>query len=360
MPKSLADTVVNTSLRIKPDETVVINTWQHTLPLASQLAYQVRRAGALPLVTLDMDDYMWKSLTELPVENLRKPLRHNLALLDETDASINLVGPEDPMTYRRVEGPQMAAMFDSFQPSMDKIREKKIRNAELLIGHVTEPRAKTYGFNYVEWKKNMEDASNADYEKIGQLGKKLASTLQHAKQVEVTNDGTNLKMEIGTHPAFVEDGIVDQEDRNKGFIFTSIPTGYVILAPKKGTTEGSFRSDMTIPVVGQLIKGINWQFREGQIVKTDADANLDSFQKMYEHSTGDKDQAGYLSIGLNPAVKSGYLYDQMGQGIVTVGIGENQFLSGENKSSFQFQASLSKATVTVDGEPLVHRGKLTI
>jgi len=360
LPKSLADTVVNTSLRVKPEETVVINTWQHTLPLASQLAYQVRKAGALPLVTLDMDEYWWKSLTELPVENLRRPLRHNLALLEETDASINLAGPEDPMTYRRVEAPQMAAIFDSFQKSYDKIREKKIRNAELLVGYVTEPRAKTYGFNYEEWRKNVEDASNADYEKIAQLGKKLASTLQHARQVEVTSDGTSLKMEIGAHPVFVEDGIVDQEDRNKGFLFTSIPTGYVTLAPKRGTTEGSFQSDMTVPVVGQLIKGINWQFQNGRVVKTGADANLDAFQKMYEHSTGDKDQAAYLSIGLNPAVKSGYLNDQMGQGMVTVGIGENQYLSGGNKSSFQFQASLSKATVTVDGQPLVHKGKLTI
>jgi aminopeptidase len=360
MPKSLAETVVNNSLRIKPEETVVINTWQHTLPLASQLAYEVRRAGALPLVTLDTDDYMWKSLTELPVENLRKPLRHNLALLDETDAMLNLAGPEDPMTFRRVQGPQMAAMFDSFQPSYDKIRERKIRNAELLIGHVTEPRAKTYSFNYAEWKKNVEDASNADYEKIAQLGKKLASSLQHSKQLEVTGDGTNLKMEMGAHPVFVEDGIVDQEDRSKGFVFTSIPSGYVTLAPKRGTTEGGFRSDMAVPVVGQLIKGVNWQFEKGRVVKTGADANLDSFQKMYENSTGDKDQAAYLNIGLNPAVKPGYLTDYMGQGIVTFGIGENQFLSGENKSSFQFQASLSKATVTVDGQPLVHKGKLTI
>ncbi|OLD13808.1 MAG: hypothetical protein AUI93_00550 [Crenarchaeota archaeon 13_1_40CM_3_52_10] len=193
MTKSLADIVVNTSLRIKPEETVVINTWQHTLSLASQIAYQVRKAGALPLMTLDMDELWWKSLTELPVENLRKPLRHNLALLDETDASINLSGPEDPMTYRRVQGPQIGALFESFQKSYDKIREKKIRSADLQIGLVTEPRAKTYGFNYDQWKKNVEDASNADYEKMAQLGKKLASKLEHARHVEVASDGTNLR-----------------------------------------------------------------------------------------------------------------------------------------------------------------------
>lgn len=360
MTRSLADIVVNSSLRIQPEETVVINTWQHTLPLASQLAYHVRKAGALPLTTLDMDEFWWKSLTELPVENLRKPLRHNLALLDETDASINLSGPEDPMTYRRVQGPQIGALFESFQKNYDKIREKKIRSADLQIGLVTEPRAKTYGFNYDQWKRNVEEASNADYEKMAQLGKKLASKLNHAHQVEVTSDGTNLKMEIGAHPVFVEDGVIDQEDQTKGFIFTSIPTGYVTLAPKRGSTEGSLHSDMAVPSMGQLIRGTSWQFQKGRAVKLDAEANFDAFQKMYGDSTGDKDQAASLSIGLNPAVKPGYLTDYLGLGTVSIGIGENQYLQGENESTFGFQASLSKATLTVDGEPLVQKGKLTL
>src|SRR2546422_11504961 len=131
LPKSLADTVVNTSLRVKPEETVVINTWQHTLPLASQLAYQVRKAGGLPLVTLDMDEYWWKSLTELPVENLRRPLRHSIALLEETDASINLAGPEDPMTYRRGGAPPKGAGFRPFPKTYYQNPEKKKTEGEV-------------------------------------------------------------------------------------------------------------------------------------------------------------------------------------------------------------------------------------
>jgi len=254
----------------------------------------------------------------------------------------------------------MGALFESFQKTYDKIREKKVRSVDLQVGYVTEPRAKTYDFNYEAWKRNVEEASNADYEKIAQLGKKLARTLEHGRQVEVTSEGTKVKMEIGRHPVFVEDGIIDEEDRNKGFVFTSIPTGYVTLAPRRGTTEGSFRSDMTVPIVGQLIKGISWEFQKGRLVKAAADANHEAFQKLYEPSTGDKDQVANLSIGLNQAIKPGFLADYMSIGTVTVGLGENQSLQGENNSTFQFQSSLSKATVTVDGQPIVHNGKLTI
>ena len=122
MPKNLADTVVNKTLRVRPDETVIINTWQQTLTLASQLAYETRHAGALPLITLETDEYYWKSLTELAAENLRKPLHHNLALLDETDASINLAGPAGSHDLQTGPGTTDGRLFDSYQPNCDKPR----------------------------------------------------------------------------------------------------------------------------------------------------------------------------------------------------------------------------------------------
>jgi len=117
---------------------------------------------------------------------------------------------------------------------------------------------------------------------------------------------------------------------------------------------------MTVPLMGHLIKGISWEFQKGKLVKSGAETNYDSFQKVYEPSSGDKDQVANLSIGLNQAVRPGFLGDYMSLGTVSIGIGENQYLSGENHSSFQGQASLSKATVTADGTPIVHKGKLTV
>src|SRR2546427_5160780 len=115
MPKTLAETVVNTSLRVKPDETVVINTWQHTLPLASQLAYQVRKAGALPLVTLETDEFWWKSLTELPAENLRKPLGQIFPLFAGTDAPLKIFVPEDLRTNGTGKESRMVVPSDPSQ-----------------------------------------------------------------------------------------------------------------------------------------------------------------------------------------------------------------------------------------------------
>jgi leucyl aminopeptidase (aminopeptidase T) len=256
----------------------------------------------------------------------------------------------------------MAAFMEAFQPWYDKVREKKIRSVELMVGQVTKPRAKAYGYNYARWKRNVENSSNVDYKKMAQIGKKVATRLETGKQVEVTtNTGTNLKLEIGTHPVHIEDGIIDEADQEKGFIFTSIPTGYVTTAPLPSSAEGTVYFDLPSAFMGRLLKGLKWEFQAGRVVKSSADKYPEAFSKLYDNATGDKDVIAGLSVGINPESKPmGYTTDWLGLGIVSVGIGENRYIGGNNNSDFQFQGSLAKATVKVDGKPLVEKGRLAL
>ena len=362
MPKTLAERVVNTSLRIKPDETVTISTWQHTIDLANEIAFECRKVGAIPLITLETDDLWWKTLTKLPTESIAKEERHGLKMLEETNANIMLGGPEDPMTFRRVEGAKLAAYFKTFEKWFEKMRERKIRSAELQVGQVTKQRAKTYGFNYAQWKRTIENASNADYNKIAQLGKKIASTLEGSKKVEITTEkGTSLKLETANRPAHVEDGIVDEKDIENGFIFTSIPSGAVVTAPLETSAEGTVYFDLPRAQKGRLIKGLKWEFQGGRVVKTTAQKYPEAFLDLFDNATGDKDRIASLSIGVNPAAKPiGYFTDELGLGIVSIGIGDNRTLGGSNKSTFGFSGSLAKATVKVDGKPIVEKGKIVV
>lgn len=362
MPRTLADKVVNTSLRIKPDDTVVISTWQHTIPLANEIAYECSKAGAQPLILLDTDELRWKTLSKIPIEYLRKRDRHALRMLDETSAAIFINGPEDPATYRKTDPARLAATFENGQAFNDKLREKKIRTSFLAIGQVTKPRAKVYGYNYATWKRVVENASNADYAKMAQLGKKVGNILENGKEVTVTSDrGTSLKLEIGPYGVHTEDGIVDEQDLDKGLYFTSIPTGYVITAPLETSAEGTVYSDLPRAQVGRLIKGLRWEFENGRLVKSSADRYPEAFQDLFDKTTGDKDRIASLEIGLNPANKPmGFLNDEFGLGVVSVGIGENRAIGGINQSDFEFSTAMAKATVRVDGTTLVDRGKLAL
>ncbi len=362
MPRTLADRVVNTSLRVKPDETVVIYTWQHTISLANQIAFECRNLGALPIMLLDTDQLTSKILTKIPIDYLRKKDRHGLRMLDETNVAIAINGPEDPRIYRRVEGARLAANFENFQAYYEKVREKKIRQANLIIGQVTRQRARAYGFNYPHWKRVVEKASNVDYRKMAQLGKKVMSLLEGGKQVEVTTDrGTSLKLEIGTLPVHIDDGIVDEADQENGFLYTSIPTGLVTTAPLPLSAEGTVYSDLPRAYRARSIKGLKWQFEAGRVVTMTAERYPEAVLDIYNNATGDRDRIASLSLGINPEIKPmGFFTDDFGLGIVSVGIGENRLIGGNNNSDFEFSASMAKATVKVDGKPLVEKGKLAL
>src|SRR3989442_265100 len=73
-----------------------------------------------------------------------------------------------------------------------------------------------------------------------------------------------------------------------------------------------------------------------------------------------KKRIGCLTIGLNPrASYLGGLVDHFVAGAVTIGLGGNQDIGGANRSSFDFGATLQKATVTADGMSVVEAGKLS-
>lgn len=58
--------------------------------------------------------------------------------------------------------------------------------------------------------------------------------------------------------------------------------------------------------------------------------------------------------------KKGLLDDTIAPGAVTLGIGENKTLGGQNESTFGLQGTLKKSTVTFDGRTIASEGRLTI
>ncbi len=171
---SIAKRVVHTCLRVHEDDMVLIETWQHTVDLASEIALECYRTGAKPLITLNTDRLWWGTLAEIPEQYMRKIPRHVLSAVDNVTVWIALGGPEDPSKFREVPASRLEILFEGDKPVLDKTFEKKVRTAELLLGHVTPQRAKAYGFDYDRWLKMTEEAIKVDYPKLAELGRKVA------------------------------------------------------------------------------------------------------------------------------------------------------------------------------------------
>ena len=359
---NIAKHVVNTSLKIREDDMVLIETWQHTIDLASDIALECYRAGARPLMTLMTDRLWWKALEEIPEQYFRKTPRHVLNAVESVTVWIGLGGPEDPTKFREVPSTRLEPFFEGEKPVVDKTIERKIRAIEVLVGHVTPQRAKAYGFDYPKWLKNTHDAINIDYLKLTQVGKKIANQLQRASRIHLTSKlGTDLRFEITKRPVHVQDGIVDEEDRERGLVSTQLPSGKVEVPPVEESARGTVIFDTPRALKGRLIQELQFVFEKGRIKEFHAKKYGDVFREVFEGTQGDKDRIGQFAIGLNPRIEViGYITDELALGTASIGIGANKGIGGLNDSTLYFSGTITKPTIEVDGSPLMVDGKLNM
>ncbi len=358
----IAKKIVSECLKVKEDEQILISAWNHTLDYANSLALEVEKAGAVPFVTLQTDEMFWGHLTKIPETHYGKQPRALLSTLDQIDASMWLGGPEDPSGFKKVPGDRLAKSFESEKQVMDKYREKKIRSVFLPYGQMTPQRARTYGFNMASWRRIVNNAMAVDHAKMSAMGQKLAAKLSASSKVRITaKNGTDLAFTITGRPVHVYDGIVDDTDVAKGTYSESLPSGYVAIAPVEDSATGSIVFDQPMALRGKMLKGLKWKFEDGQLTSTEAKANLDAFTDFYTGATGDKNRIGSFGIGINPkAGFMGYYTDQLVMGAVSVGVGANKEIGGQNDTTFNHFQTLSKATVDVDGTTLLAEGKLKL
>lgn len=358
----VAKKIVNECLQVKEDEQVLVSTWNHTIDYANALALEVEKAGGVPLVTLETDEMFWGHLTKIPETHYGKPHRAFLSTLDQIDASVWIGGPEDPSGFKKVPGERLAKSFESEKAVMDKFRDRKIRSVNLPMGQITAQRAKTYGFNLPRWRRITDNAMSVDHTKMSALGQKVAAKLGTASKVNIkAKAGTDLSFTITNRPVHIHDGIVDQTDVAKGTYSESLPSGYVAVAPVEDSARGTIAFDQPMALRGRMLKGLKWKFENGRLTSTEAKANLDAFTDFYAGASGDKDRIGWFAIGINPKADFiGYYTDELVLGAVSVGVGSNKDLGGNNDTTFGHGQTLSKSTVEVDGTTILADGKIKL
>ncbi len=86
--EALAKNVIRRTLHIQPKENVIVETWNHGLPIATEVVYQVRAAGARPMLLFEDEDTYWKSVTTLPESKLGQVGSHEWKAMSEADGYV--------------------------------------------------------------------------------------------------------------------------------------------------------------------------------------------------------------------------------------------------------------------------------
>ncbi len=354
-----AKNVIRKSLQIKPKENVIVETWNHGFDAAKEFVYQLRAVGARPMFLFEDEETHWRSVDTLPPPKLGQVSKSEWSALAAADAYIFLPGPADIARYRA----NMAKMGAATAYNSDwysRGRKAGVRGARVLLGYVSPERAQAYGFEYGPWRSMILEAGSTDFGAISRKGHRLADLLSKTGEVHVTApNGTDLTFDLKDRAAVCDDGVVDSADLKKGNFMTGVPGGQSYVAPDEGSAEGVVVADLPTPYLGTMTRGIRLDFKDGRATWS-SESGGEAIRASFEKATGAKDRFAAFGIGLNPAMKYGFLQDDLVAGGVEISIGDNSEFGGKNHSSFSFAGRLSQATVRVGRKTLVDGGRLTV
>lgn len=366
----LARQVVEVCLNVKSRENVWIQSWDHTINLASEIAFVCRRHGAQPFITLITEDYWTRSLLEVPKELLEVLPSNQIAALEQTDVFIFMIGPQSPVDWNRIpsEKQQLANVWylesNRYLDTWRKIaREHSIRVLGVEYCLVTKARAQALGIDYEQWRETMLAGCLVNQQEITHKAVQLANIIREGREVHVqTPHGTNFKFRLAGCEPIIGDSIVSEEDAADGII-KFLPSGFVEVAADEDSAEGTVVYDVPIPVRGRKkIRGLTLQFKHGKVVKYTAQTGIAPFENYLKSGQGDIDKFGFFGLGLNHGLKHGFTQDDKVLGGVTIGIGGNEDKGGKNRTqgNRHWWASITQATVLIDKKIVLRNGKWVI
>lgn len=357
--EALAKNVIRRSLHIQPKENVIVECWNHGLPIATEMVHQARAAGARPMLLFEDEDTYWKSVATLPESKLGQVGSHEWKAIAEADGYVFIPGPAD-ITKIREAGKKFSASTGYNDEWYRRAKRNRLRGARIGLGYVTEPRARAYGFDLDAWRTMMLEASSVDGREIVRAGRKVMRFLAKTGHLEITHpNGTRFSCDLVGRAAGMDDGIVTKDDLDVGENMANIPAGEAFVVPDEKSGDGTIVFDRPIPYLGRWIRDVRIAFDEGKLTKFSASENEDFLRSDWEEAKGPRDLLGYLDIGLNPKARSGFLQDAIVAGNVYVAVGANDEVpGGKNKTDFYLGASLTGATVTIDGRPVIRNGML--
>jgi aminopeptidase len=366
-PDVLAKKLIAKCAHVKDGDVVQITGGARDIDLLESLSVEAAKLGADPLLTLSPSDPTMRRLyLDVPAKFDSRTSPSALKLAETVTVAISIESTDAEGSLADIPAERVHARTQAGLPIADTLLKRNVRQVSVGNGlYPTEARAKQYGISKAELTKLFYDGLDVDYDKMQTTGQTLRDTLGAGKKLHLTTpEGTDLTVEIEKRPVFVSDGILSDDKVKKGGAGCQVwlPAGEVYLTPVAGTAEGKVVVERLL-WEGKEVAGLSLTFKKGKLTEMKARSGLERIQSLYDTAGAGKEAFSFLDVGINPAVQlpkssPGGLF--MAAGTVTVGVGNNVWAGGENKSPFTLVSFLRGGTLEVDGKALIQNGSLQV
>src|ERR671935_451257 len=279
----LAKLLVEYSIRLKRNETVLIEAFDIPDEMTIALIRAARKAGGVPFA----QTYQTRVNRALALEASDKQLNlmasHELARMKKMNAYIAVRGSHNITELSDVAPAKMQLIGKKMRPVQDQ-RVKKTK--WVVLRWPTPSMAQLAGMSTEAFEDFYFEVCTLDYRKLLRGMKALKRLMEKTDRVEIKGPGTDLSFSIKGIPAVICGG-----DRN-------IPDGEVFTAPVKDSVEGQITFNAPSIYQGTAFDGVQLEFKRGKIV--DATSNeTQKLKKILDSDPGAR-YIGEFSLGFNP------------------------------------------------------------
>ena len=361
LQREAAHSIVRRYLDVRAGEDVVVESWDHTMAMASAMVDEVRRAGGKALLIHQDEDAWRRAIDRKQYKLLGESSAPEWAATKAADVWVMFWGPGDTDRIEQLPEKTFDKTVAWNWPWYEVARKAGLRGVRMTEGFVTEGRARKWGLDRERWQESVLRASLLNPKELAKTGARLAKALSRGKKVRIAHpNGTDLEVALaGIRPRLL-DGRPHPGDKRFGpyGMLASVPAGSITCALDSQTAEGSFRANRRTNIWWTWHSGGRLEFTEGRLTSCSLEEGGEGFSREYERGTTGKDRASALAFGLNPAAKDVPLLEQVEEGSVSLTIGGNRGLGGTNRSNFFTWFSLADAEVSIDGTPIVRDGRI--
>ena len=358
--KEIARILVDRQMRIQENEVVKVSGGLHNLELIEEIAVQIRKNGAIPMVSIGWESILRRLINDAPDSCLKIPPRYRVDIENLIDCRISLPMVPDERSAARMNPEKIRLVSKALRCVQEASSRKGYRR--IGIGFPTPEEADSYGLPFDEYSETFWGAVNADIDQVSELCHSVRERLRGQNARVVSPGGEELTFSIANRRINMDDGIISDEDIATGDITANLPFGEVYLAPVEETVNGV----VVFPVVfhqGVKIENLRLVFRDGEMVESSAETNHQLFVDTMATYTGDKNKIGELGIGTNHMVHEptgNITLDEKIYGSIHLALGNNTNYGGTNTSSCHWDMVVLQPTVYIDGKPLLKDGEFTL
>ncbi|MEN8122875.1 MAG: aminopeptidase [Bacteroidota bacterium] len=363
--EAIANKLVNTILKIKPADVVIISGNKDQIDLLSSVYVAVRKAGGHVTVELNLPKAGKRAIMETPIEFMKTTNSYIIFKNRMVDCFISIGSVEYPELYADVPEERLAANREAYVLYNKLNRNFHYRSVSVgqSSGVPTNSFAKSVNADYDEMVSGFWKAVNTDYDKMTKNGKSISDILKPGSNCKISSkSGTNITFKIDKIPVRTNCGSMSENQISSGPSSVWLPAGevYTCIVPK------SANGKIVVPAMffrGVKIKNLEISVKNGHIMELKAEENekiIKDYQKM---SIGDKDVLSLIDIGINEnskPYKGSDFYSWEMSGLLTMGFGNNAWAGGDNNSNTGTYIHLSNSTLDIDGKAVVKDGKLML